>query len=64
MKAVCDVSLDTFPYGAHSTAAEVLWSGIPHVTMAGDASPSRVGLSLLEGTFPSPISVIDLKFIH
>eukprot|EP00939_MAST-03C_sp_MAST-3C-sp1_P005534 g5534.t1 len=44
---LADVSLDTFPYAGHSTAADVLWSSVPHVTLAGDMTPSRVATSLL-----------------
>ena len=51
-RRLCSLSLDTFPYGAHSTAADMLWAGVPHVTLGdahplGGATPSRVGASLL-----------------
>jgi predicted O-linked N-acetylglucosamine transferase (SPINDLY family) len=39
--------LDTFPYGAHTTASDALWSGVPVVTRAGRSFPSRVAGSLL-----------------
>ena len=42
-----DLFLDTLTYGAHSTAADVLWSGVPLVTLRGQSFPSRVGLSIL-----------------
>jgi hypothetical protein len=42
-----DLFLDTLTYGAHSTASDALWAGLPMVTMRGDAFPSRVGISLL-----------------
>jgi predicted O-linked N-acetylglucosamine transferase (SPINDLY family) len=44
----CDLFLDTFPYTAHSTANECLWSGIPLLTLAGESFQSRVSLSLLK----------------
>ena len=43
IKMMADLFLDTFPYGAHSTAIDALWSGIPLVTRAGDTLASRVG---------------------
>ncbi|DBA00316.1 TPA: hypothetical protein N0F65_001511 [Lagenidium giganteum] len=39
--------LDTFVYGAHSTATDALYAGLPVLTLAGDAFASRVGVSLL-----------------
>ena len=42
-----DLMLDTSPYGAHTTASDALWSGVPVVTCAGDTFPSRVAGSLL-----------------
>lgn len=42
-----DVFLDTHPYNAHTTAADALMSGLPVVTYAGGAFPSRVAASLL-----------------
>jgi predicted O-linked N-acetylglucosamine transferase (SPINDLY family) len=42
-----DIMLDTAPYGAHTTASDALWAGVPVVTCAGDTFPSRVAGSLL-----------------
>lgn len=41
-----DVFLDTFPYGAHTTASDALRMGLPIVTQAGRSFPSRVCGSL------------------
>lgn len=41
-----DVFLDTFPYGAHTTASDALRMGVPIVTLAGRSFPSRVCGSL------------------
>lgn len=41
-----DLFLDAFIYGAHSTAADALTMGLPVLTRAGAAMPSRVGASL------------------
>jgi predicted O-linked N-acetylglucosamine transferase (SPINDLY family) len=42
-----DLFLDTFPYNAHTTASDALWSGLPVLTRAGESFASRVGASLL-----------------
>jgi predicted O-linked N-acetylglucosamine transferase (SPINDLY family) len=39
--------LDTFPYNAHTTASDALWSGLPVVTRVGNSFASRVAASLL-----------------
>lgn len=41
-----DIFLDTFPYGAHTTASDALRMGLPIVTLAGLGFPSRVCGSL------------------
>ncbi|MGB0571972.1 MAG: tetratricopeptide repeat protein [Alphaproteobacteria bacterium] len=43
-----DLFLDTFVYGAHSTAADAIAQGIPVLTCAGASMPARVGASLCE----------------
>lgn len=42
-----DVFLDTFPYGAHTTASDALRAGIPLITLRGASFASRVASSLL-----------------
>ncbi len=42
-----DIVLDTAPYGAHTTASDALWAGVPVITHAGSTFPSRVAGSLL-----------------
>lgn len=44
---VADLMLDTFPYGAHTTASDALWMGCPLVTLAGESFAARVAGSLL-----------------
>lgn len=39
--------LDTFPYNAHTTASDALWSGLPVITRIGNSFASRVAASLL-----------------
>jgi predicted O-linked N-acetylglucosamine transferase (SPINDLY family) len=45
--AAADLFLDTFPYNAHTTASDALWTGLPLVTCAGETFASRVAASLL-----------------
>jgi predicted O-linked N-acetylglucosamine transferase (SPINDLY family) len=42
-----DLFLDTLPYGAHTTASDALWTGLPVLTCLGDTFAGRVGASLL-----------------
>jgi predicted O-linked N-acetylglucosamine transferase (SPINDLY family) len=42
-----DLFLDTLPYGAHATASDALWAGLPLLTIRGNAFAARVGASLL-----------------
>ena len=45
--ALADVFVDTWPYNAHTTAADALWAGVPVVTMHGNTFASRVAASVL-----------------
>jgi predicted O-linked N-acetylglucosamine transferase (SPINDLY family)/glycosyltransferase involved in cell wall biosynthesis len=51
---ICDLVLDTFVYGAHTTSTDVLWMGVPIITLRGFGlshgirMPSRVASSLIE----------------
>jgi len=47
--AAGDLFLDTFLYGAHTTATDAMRGGMPLLTLAGDSFSSRVGMSLLHG---------------
>jgi protein O-GlcNAc transferase len=42
-----DLFLDTLPYGAHATARDALWAGLPVLTCMGNAFATRVAASLL-----------------
>lgn len=49
--AECDLVLDTFVYGAHTTASDVLWMGAPLLSLAAFGSqrmPSRVAASITQ----------------
>jgi predicted O-linked N-acetylglucosamine transferase (SPINDLY family) len=45
---LADLFLDSLPYGAHTTANDALWAGLPVLTRIGRAFPGRVAASLLE----------------
>ena len=42
-----DLFLDTLPYGAHTTASDALWAGLPVLTCLGETFAGRVSSSLL-----------------
>ncbi|MGB8043122.1 MAG: glycosyl transferase [Pseudolabrys sp.] len=44
---LADLFLDSSPYGAHTTAADSLWMGVPIVTFAGRAFAARVCASVV-----------------
>lgn len=45
--SLADLFLDTTPYGAHTTASDALWTGVPVLTLAGRSFASRVCGSLV-----------------
>lgn len=45
--ALADLFLDTVPYGAHTTASDALWMGVPVLTLSGRSFASRVCGSLV-----------------
>lgn len=44
---LADLFLDTIPYGAHTTASDALWMGVPVLTLPGRCFASRVCSSLI-----------------
>lgn len=42
-----DLALDTWPCNGHTTTSDLLWAGVPVVTLQGETFASRVGSSLL-----------------
>ncbi len=63
--ALADLFVDTWPYNAHTTAADALWAGVPVVTCRGSSFASRVAASCLAAVglgdlaFDSPASYRD-----
>jgi predicted O-linked N-acetylglucosamine transferase (SPINDLY family) len=45
--AAAGLMLDTMPYGAHTTASDGLWAGVPIVTVLGPSFAGRVAASLV-----------------
>ena len=42
-----DIALDTFPFSGGTTTCDALWMGLPVISVAGQTSLSRGGLSIL-----------------
>ncbi len=57
---LADLFLDTFPYGAQTTASHALWAGLPVLTMRGATAVSRVSASILETAGLSDLVVDSL----
>ncbi len=45
--ALADLFLDTFPYGAHTTASDAMWMGTPVMTLEGRGFAARVCAALV-----------------
>jgi protein O-GlcNAc transferase len=58
--ALADLVLDTWPYGAHTTASDALRMGVPVLTLPGASFASRVGASLLTA-FGLPELIADTE---
>jgi protein O-GlcNAc transferase len=56
-----DLFLDTQPYGAHTTASDALWAGVPVLTVVGPTFAARVAASLLQAAGLPELIAPDLK---
>jgi protein O-GlcNAc transferase len=55
------VFLDTYPYGAHTTASEALLTHVPVITLKGSPFASRVAYSLLCACGLEPLAVDSVE---
>lgn len=62
-KSLADIHLDTRVYNAHSTAADVLWAGVPSVTTTAQNGQmvGREGLGMLNAIGLVDTGVISMK---
>jgi len=51
--------LDSFPYGAHTTASDAVFAGIPILTMSGRAFQSRVSWSIMSHAGVDDLNVFN-----
>jgi predicted O-linked N-acetylglucosamine transferase (SPINDLY family) len=42
-----DIALDPFPFNGGTTSCDLLWMGVPLITLKGDSECSRIGYSIL-----------------
>jgi len=62
---LADLFLDTFPYGAHTTASDALWVGTPVLTRKGETFASRVASSLLHTVgLPELVTNTDAEYVQ
>jgi protein O-GlcNAc transferase len=59
--ALADVFVDTWPYNAHTTAADALWAGVPVVTVYGNSFASRVAASVLNAAGMGELAFADAE---
>jgi predicted O-linked N-acetylglucosamine transferase (SPINDLY family) len=61
---LADLFLDTTPYGAHTTASDALWMGVPMLTLSGRSFASRVCGSLVRAAgIPELICTTAEEFV-
>jgi predicted O-linked N-acetylglucosamine transferase (SPINDLY family) len=58
---LADLFLDTLPVNAGATASDALWAGVPVITCSGEALPSRMAGSLLNGIGLSELITDNLE---
>ncbi|MGV8936234.1 MAG: glycosyl transferase [Allorhizobium sp.] len=60
---VADLALDTFPYNGHTTTSDMLWAGLPVLTVKGHSFAARVSQSLLQAIdLPELVADDDEEF--
>jgi hypothetical protein len=58
---LADLALDTLVYNGHTTASDMLWAGVPLITMRGDNWPSLVASSIAQAVKMGEMVVEDLE---
>ena len=58
---LADLLLDTWPYGAHTTASDALWMGLPVVALGGASFAARVSGSVLRAAGLAELITHDLE---
>jgi len=62
---LADLFLDTTPYGAHTTASDALWMGVPVLTLSGRSFASRVCGSLVRAAgLPELVCATAREFVE
>jgi predicted O-linked N-acetylglucosamine transferase (SPINDLY family) len=62
---LADLFLDTTPYGAHTTASDALWMGVPVLTLSGRSFASRVCGSLVRSAgMPEMVCASAEEFVE
>ncbi|MBE0533406.1 MAG: tetratricopeptide repeat protein [Rhodospirillales bacterium] len=59
--SLADLALDTRIYGGHTTTSDMLWAGVPVITLLGGHFASRVGASLLRTVGLDELVTISLE---
>lgn len=57
--ACADLFVDTFYCGAHTTAADALWAGLPVLTCAGETMAARLGASIVRAAGLPELAAAD-----
>lgn len=62
---LADLFLDSTPYGAHTTASDALWMGVPVLTLSGRSFASRVCGSLVRSAgFPELVCTTAEEYVE
>jgi predicted O-linked N-acetylglucosamine transferase (SPINDLY family) len=62
---LADLFLDTTPYGAHTTASDALWMGVPVLTWSGRSFASRVCGSLVRSAgLPEMVAASASEYVE
>ena len=62
---LADLFLDTTPYGAHTTASDALWAGVPVLTLNGRSFASRVCGSLVRAAgLPDLVCMTTTEYVE